>query len=236
VLGGKNVIGAVVFVIIFILFLLISLAGIALPPGNWIIQEYIPDLLQTDYATLAEGIINGVIFGVIVWVIFSIIKMVYDRMKRPRETVVKIERKPVIEEYVTSSARVIEIEGIGKTYARTLNNAGIKTTDELLDAGSTKQGRKELAEKTGINENIILEWVNMADLFRVKGIGEEYSDLLKEAGISTVVELARRNPENLHNTIVGVNEAKKLVRRTPTLNQTEDWIEQAKTLPRKVEY
>lgn len=229
-------IGAVVFVIIFILFLLISLAGIALPPGNWIIQEYIPDLLQTDYATLAEGIINGVIFGVIVWVIFSIIKMVYDRMKRPRETVVKIERKPVIEEYVTSSARVIEIEGIGKTYARTLNNAGIKTTDELLDAGSTKQGRKELAEKTGINENIILEWVNMADLFRVKGIGEEYSDLLKEAGISTVVELARRNPENLHNTIVGVNEAKKLVRRTPTLNQTEDWIEQAKTLPRKVEY
>ena len=229
-------IGAVVFVIIFILFLLISLAGIALPPGNWIIQEYIPDLLQTDYATLAEGIINGVIFGVIVWVIFSIIKMVYDRMKRPRETVVKIERKPVIEEYVTRSARVIEIEGIGKTYARTLNNAGIKTTDELLDAGSTKQGRKELAEKTGINENIILEWVNMADLFRIKGIGEEYSDLLKEAGISTVVELARRNPENLHNTIVGVNEAKKLVRRTPTLNQTEDWIEQAKTLPRKVEY
>ena len=229
-------IGAVVFGIIFVLFLLISLAGIALPPRNWIIQEYIPDILQTDYATLAEGIINAVIFGVIVWVIFSIIKMVYDRMKGPRETVVKIESKPVIEEYVTSSARVIEIEGIGKTYARSLNNAGIKTTDELLDAGSTKQGRKELAEKTGINENIILEWVNMADLFRVKGIGEEYSDLLKEAGISTVVELARRNPENLHNTIVGVNEAKKLVRRTPTLNQTEDWIEQAKTLPRKVEY
>lgn len=76
----------------------------------------------------------------------------------------------------------------------------------------------------------------MADLFRIKGIGEEYSDLLKEAGVSTVVELARRNPENLHETLVGVNEAKKLVRRTPTLNQTKDWIEQAKILPRKVEY
>lgn len=76
----------------------------------------------------------------------------------------------------------------------------------------------------------------MADLFRIKGIGEEYSELLKEAGVNTVVELARRNPENLQETLVGVNEAKKLVRRTPTLNQTKDWIEQAKILPRKVEY
>ena len=105
-----------------------------------------------------------------------------------------------------------------------------------MDAGGTKIGRKELAEKTGIAETIILEWVNMADLFRIRGIGEEYSDLLKEAGVSTVVELARRNPENLHETIVGVNEAKKLVRRPPSLNQTEDWVEQAKALSRKVEY
>ncbi|HII86115.1 TPA: DUF4332 domain-containing protein, partial [Candidatus Bathyarchaeota archaeon] len=112
----------------------------------------------------------------------------------------------------------------------------IRTTDELLGVGGTKQGRKELSEKTGISETVLLEWVNMADLFRIKGIGEEYSDLLKEAGVSTVIELARRNPENLQETLVGVNEAKNLVRRTPTLNQTKDWIEQAKRLPRKVEH
>jgi predicted flap endonuclease-1-like 5' DNA nuclease len=76
----------------------------------------------------------------------------------------------------------------------------------------------------------------MADLFRIRGIGEEYSYLLKEAGVSTVVELSRRNPENLYYTMSGVNEAKKRVRRVPTLNQTIDWIEQAKILPRKVEY
>jgi predicted flap endonuclease-1-like 5' DNA nuclease len=76
----------------------------------------------------------------------------------------------------------------------------------------------------------------MADLFRIKGIGEEYSDLLKEAGVSTVVELARRNPKNLHETIMGYNEAKKLVRRPPSLTQVIDWIEQAKILPRMVEY
>jgi len=229
------VIGAVVFIIVFVLFLIISLVGIALPPADWIIQEYIADILQTDYAALAEGIINGVIYGVIVWVIFTIVKMLYDRMQGPKEIVVKVADTNVTEP-LPSSARVEEIEGIGPTYAKKLKDARIKTTDELLGAGGTKQGRKELSEKTGISETIILEWVNMADLFRIKGIGEEYSDLLKEAGVSTVVELARRNPENLHETLVGVNEAKKLVRRTPTLNQTKDWIEQAKILPRKVEY
>ena len=228
-------IGAVVFIIVFVLFLIISLVGVALPPADWIIQEYIADILQTDYAALAEGIINGVIYGVIVWVIFTIVKMLYDRMQGPKEIVVKVADTNVTEP-LPSSARVEEIEGIGPTYAKKLKDARIKTTDELLGAGGTKQGRKELSEKTGISETIILEWVNMADLFRIKGIGEEYSDLLKEAGVSTVVELARRNPENLHETLVGVNEAKKLVRRTPTLNQTKDWIEQAKILPRKVEY
>lgn len=229
-------IGAVVFIIVFILFLLIALAGIALPPGDWLISEYFSDLLQSDYATLAEGIINGVIIGVIVWVIFSISRMVYNRMQAPKETVVIVEKAIKADEPVRSSASVIEIEGIGQTYAKKLNAVGVKTTDELLEAGATKQERKELAEKTGISETIILEWVNMADLFRIKGIGEEYSDLLKEAGVSTVVELARRNPENLHETIVGVNEAKKLVRRPPSLNQIKDWVEQAKKLPRKVEY
>jgi len=229
------VIGAVVFIIVFVLFLIISLVGIALPPADWIIQEYIADILQTDYAALAEGIINGVIYGVIVWVIFTIVKMLYDRMQGPKEIVVKVADTNVTEP-LPSSDRVEEIVGIGPTYAKKLKDARIKTTDELLGAGGTKQGRKELSEKTGISETIILEWVNMADLFRIKGIGEEYSDLLKEAGVSTVVELARRNPENLHETLVGVNEAKKLVRRTPTLNQTKDWIEQAKILPRKVEY
>ena len=228
-------IGAVVFIIVFVLFLIISLAGIGLPPGDWIIQEYIPDILQTDYATLAEGIINGVVFGIIVWAIFTIVKMLYDRTKGPKEIVVKVADTTVVES-LPSPARVDEIEGIGVTYSKKLKDAGINTTDDLLDAGGTKQGRKELSEKTGISETIILEWVNMADLFRIKGIAEEYSELLKEVGVSTVVELARRNPENLHEAIDGVNEAKKLVRRIPTLDQTRDWVEQAKTMPRRIKY
>jgi predicted flap endonuclease-1-like 5' DNA nuclease len=233
--GGKNVIGAVVFIIVFVLILLLSLVGIALPPADWIIQEYIPNILQTDYAALIEGIINGVIYGVIVWVLFTIFKMIYDRTAGPKEIVVKVAETSVAES-LPSSARIEEIEGIGPNYVKKLKKVEIKTTNDLLEAGGTKKGRKELSEITGISETIILEWVNMADLFRIRGIGEEYSDLLKEAGVNTVIELSRRNPENLHETMVGVNEAKKRVRRTPTLNQTKDWIEQAKMLPRKVEY
>jgi len=226
--------GAVIFVIVFVLFILIGLAGIGVPPGDWIAQEYIPDLLQTDYAYIVEGIITGVLYGIIIWIAFSIVMMIYKKPQKQKEIQVKTETTPAMSE--TTTSRIIEIEGIGSTSAKKLNAQGIKTTDDLLETGSTKQGRKELSYKTGISETIILEWVNMADLFRIKGIGEEYSDLLKEAGISTVIELARRNPENLHETIVGYNETKKLVRRPPSLTQVIDWIEQAKTLPRMVEY
>ena len=86
-------IGAIIFVIVFILFLLIGIAGIHIPIGDWIIQEYITDLTQTDYASIAEGIINGVIYGIIVWIIFSIAMMIYKKMQGPKEVVVKVENK-----------------------------------------------------------------------------------------------------------------------------------------------
>jgi predicted flap endonuclease-1-like 5' DNA nuclease len=133
-------------------------------------------------------------------------------------------------------AKIEDIEGIGPTYASKLGDAGIKTTDDLLEAGATSNGREELAETTGITEKLILEWVNLADLMRIKGVGEEYSDLLEEAGVDTVAELARRNAENLFAKICEVNEQKQLVRRPPTADQVAQWIAQAKTLPRKVTY
>ncbi|MCW4007265.1 MAG: DUF4332 domain-containing protein [Candidatus Bathyarchaeota archaeon] len=132
--------------------------------------------------------------------------------------------------------KIEDIEGIGKTYAQKLTAAGIKTTDDLLEAGATPAGREKLAAKTGISEKMILEWVNLADLLRIKGVGEEYSDLLEEAGVDTVVELANRVPENLHAKMAEVNAKAKLVRRLPTLSEVKDWIEQAKKLPKKVEH
>ena len=134
------------------------------------------------------------------------------------------------------SKPIKEIEGIGAVYAEKLANIGIYTVHALLDKGCAKSGRKEIAEKTGISETLILEWVNMADLFRIEGVGEEYSDLLEEAGVDTTVELSKRDPENLHAKMKEVNEQKKLVKQLPTLDMVKKWVETAKTLPRKVEY
>lgn len=131
---------------------------------------------------------------------------------------------------------IILIEGIGETYAKQLKMIGISTTEALLERGNTPKGRDEIAEKSGISGKLVLEWVNRADLFRIKGVGEEYSDLLENAGVDTVVELAQRNAENLFEKMVSVNQAKKLVRKLPTLDQVNSWVEQAKKLPRVVTY
>lgn len=133
-------------------------------------------------------------------------------------------------------ASIVDIEGVGPAYAEKLKGVGVSTTEKLLEAGATPKGRKELAEKAAISETLILEWVNRADLYRIKGIGSEYSDLLEASGVDTVVELATRKPENLLDKMTEVNEAKKLVRKLPTLAQVTDFVDQAKKLPRAVSY
>ncbi|MDD4635453.1 MAG: DUF4332 domain-containing protein [Dehalococcoidales bacterium] len=133
-------------------------------------------------------------------------------------------------------AKISDIEGIGPVYAEKLKVVDIRTVEKLLEAGATRKGRKAVAEKTGISDALILEWVNRADLFRIKGVGEEFSDLLEAAGVDTVKELAQRNAENLVVKIEEINTEKKLVRRTPNLDMVKGWIEQAKSLPRIVEY
>jgi len=128
------------------------------------------------------------------------------------------------------------IEGIGETYGDRLRALGIRTKADLLEAGATRKGRAELAERSGLGEKLILGWVNRADLFRVKGIGTQYADLLENAGVDTVVELANRKPENLCAKMKEVNAARKLVRLLPALSRVETWVAQAKALPRKVTY
>ena len=128
------------------------------------------------------------------------------------------------------------IEGIGEGSAAKLLAAGLATTEALLNKGATPEGREQIAEQTGIDVKTILEWVNRADLFRIKGVAEEYSDLLENSGVDTVPELAQRNPTNLLVKMTAVNAEKKLVRRLPTQNEVNRWVEHAKVLPRRVTY
>lgn len=131
-------------------------------------------------------------------------------------------------------ATIAEIEGIGPAYAAKLMGAGVETTGDLLERGSTADGRAVLASSASVSPKLVLEWVNHADLLRVAGVGSEYADLLEEAGVDSVPELAQRNAANLHAVLVAANEAKALVRQLPSEKQVAGWIEEAKGLPRVV--
>jgi predicted flap endonuclease-1-like 5' DNA nuclease len=132
--------------------------------------------------------------------------------------------------------RIHDIEGIGASYAAKLAKAGIRSTDALLKKGATRKDRKELEAATGIGQTLLLEWVNLADLYRIKGIGSEYSDLLEEAGVDSVIELAKRLPENLLQKMEAVNKSKNLVNQMPGLTRVKSWVSQAKKLKRMVSY
>jgi uncharacterized membrane protein HdeD (DUF308 family)/predicted flap endonuclease-1-like 5' DNA nuclease len=128
------------------------------------------------------------------------------------------------------------VEGIGPAFGQKLKEAGIFTPKDLLEKGATSKGREEIAELTAISGKLVLEWVNHCDLFRIKGVGSEYADLLEAAGVDTVVELATRNPVNLYLRMGDVNAEKNLVRRVPVQSQVDEWVAQAKLLPRVITY
>lgn len=130
--------------------------------------------------------------------------------------------------------QVEDIEGIGPAQATKLKTLGITTVERLLEKGASSKGRDEIAETAGISGKLVLRWVNHADLYRIKGVGAEFAELLEAAGVDSVPELAQRSPANLRAKMEEVNEAKKLTRRLPSESQVTTWVAEAKTLPRVV--
>ncbi|PWQ99947.1 DUF4332 domain-containing protein [Leucothrix pacifica] len=133
-------------------------------------------------------------------------------------------------------AKLSEIKGITIRISYIIEAQGIKTVEALLEACATKKGREKLAKETGLESRDILTWTNRADLSRVKGIATQNADLLEAAGVDTVPELALRNPENLHATILEENNKHRIVSKMASLNQVKDWVAQAKELPRVITY
>jgi PAS domain S-box-containing protein len=170
----------------------------------------------------------------------------YDEYTATEEEIVEGEEvigeaeldQELAEDAITKLAakHMIEIEGIGPAYSEKLSEAGIETIDQYLLAAADRKGRKDLAENAGISPKLVLEWANRADLMRVSGIGEEFSDLLAQAGVDTVNELKFRNPEHLYNSLIEINEEKNLVRRVPSHDEVSAWVESAKQLPVMLTY
>ena len=132
--------------------------------------------------------------------------------------------------------KIIDIQGIGPVYAEKLIAAGIETVAQLLEKGASAKGRQEIEEATGIRHDLVLTWVNHADLFRIKGVGPQFSELLEAAGVDTVKELRNRNAANLAAKMAEVNEQKPLTRRVPVEVEVQRYIDAAKALEPKVTY
>jgi len=242
------VILAVVFVVVlFVLFLLRQqgrgeareetfVAGEGLIPAGEAPQEQL-EVAPEEEAWIAPAAVAGAAFAL-------------DKEEQPQdqaldefpfEEVTPVESAemplpPAVPDLDKMSYDMDYIEGVGPVYAEKLKAVGIDAPKDLLERGATPRGRQEIAAATGISDKLILKWVNHVDLYRIKGIGSEYADLLEIAGVDTVVELATRNPANLYQRLVSVNMEKRLVRKVPFPSQVEGWIEQAKQLPRVLTY
>jgi predicted flap endonuclease-1-like 5' DNA nuclease len=133
-------------------------------------------------------------------------------------------------------AKLSNIVGIGPEYEEKLAAMGIRTTDDLLRMCATPQDRKQVAEKTGISGKLLMQWLNHADLFRIDGIGPRFANLLELAGVDTVPELAQRNPASLYKKLMETNQSGRYVKQMPTQRMVKNWVEQAKNLPRAIQY
>lgn len=132
--------------------------------------------------------------------------------------------------------KIIDIEGVGDVYAEKLIAAGIEKVEDLLEKCAAPKGRADLAEATGISPKLILKWTNHADLFRIKGVGSQFAELLEAAGVDTVKEFRHRLAENLVPKLEEVNAAKNICNRVPSVKEVEKMIAQAKELEPKVTY
>ncbi len=257
---------AAVFAIAFIALFAITLVVPSLPPGDIISSfveiSVTVSILGISGATLMNAVINGFFWGIIVFTLYIVSrrpskKKVYPQIPPPvypkappltpgAPTSLTMSKKPQGKKlhpkvkkrrtYVPLDQDIEKIEGIGPTYGNKLRKSGVNVVEDLLRAGSTRKGRRYLANKVSVTPGTLLKWVFRADFFRIRGIGTQYSALLESAGVNTVTDLSRRNPKNLCEKLRKINREKNLVRRTPPYTMIKGWIKSAKNLKRIVEY
>lgn len=248
--------GPVIFITSVLILFGITIIVPILPPGESIyiflgISEVTSPISGISGVVLANAIINGLFYGTIILVIYGLSSRPKQRKKFqpewrtcypvnrltpteyiPPKTILKRPAYKANKGRTKSSLdqKVSAIEGIGQAYGKRLRKSGVKTIDDLLKAGSTRDGRNLLATKINVSPSKILKWVYRADLFRITGIGKQYSSLLESTGVNSVTNLSIRNPELLYRDLMEINRKRNLVRRTPPQNLVKEWIENAKTL------
>lgn len=245
---------AALFASVFLIFVALTVVIPGLPPGELFFDalgfpQATGSLLGISVSTLLNGAVNGFIYGLVAAAAYGLasrgnkrkplpqIPRAYEiPSPKPKPTPV-YERAAIIPPAMTVrrdrfriEKDVKTIEGIGSWRSRLLNSMGIRTVDDLLGVGATREGRQRLARRVGVSYRMVLSWVRRGDLLRVRGVGKQYSELLESAGVSSVTDLAARNSRLLWQTLRGVNAERRLVRRVPPRGTVEMWVYNAKRL------
>jgi predicted flap endonuclease-1-like 5' DNA nuclease len=253
-----------IFLMSFLCLFGFSIVIPALPPGEIIhaflgISTIASPISGISGAVLTNALINGFFWGTIILLIY-ILTTSFSRKKPLMPVGIKITQYPVLQkstsEYipprpfikkpipnlrkrktqVSLDQKVEKIEGIGQVYGNKLRKLGINSVNDLLNAGSTRKGRYDLAKSVGVSHSKLISWVNRADFFRINGIGKQYSSLLELSGVHSVTDLSIRDPQRLYEKMKQTNLQKSLVKRTPPFYKVKHWIESAKNLQSIVLY
>jgi len=248
--------GLVLFVVSFLFLFGFTTVFPTFPPGEILhsflgISEITSPISSISGSILVNGVINGLFWGIIILIVFRSLKgpsrkkIIFPTWfpgyatsrastsnyippkTYTKKTTQKVRKRRT---QVPLDQKIVTIEGIGPIYGKKLRRHGIRTVDDLLREGYNKSKRYSLAREVGVSPSTILRWVYRADFFRIAGIGKQYSSLLESAGVNSVSDLSRRNPDKLYKMLKKINWKKNLVRRTPHYSLVEDWVESAKSL------
>lgn len=130
---------------------------------------------------------------------------------------------------------VSKLRGVPVTARAALKRVGINTCARLLEEAGKATARAKLAERTGLDPELLLRLVQRADMARINGIGAVFGMMLEDLGIREVGALARQDPVKLHAALKELNTRERYARRSPTPEEVADWVGQARVLPRLVE-
>lgn len=126
--------------------------------------------------------------------------------------------------------------GIDPKFIEKLAKIGIKTANQMIEAGKTKSQRLSLAKKVDIPYDDILELVKLSDLSRVGYVRTKFTRLFYNAGIDTPAELSKWDVKKLRSYLNDYIEKSGWEGIAPYPSDLSNYIEDAKGLSQIIEY
>ncbi len=246
----------IVFAAVFLLVVCVSLVVPSFPPAEFLndllkIPQNSTIILGFSVTVILNAIANGFFWLIIAAVLYAALYFVSKNEPLPPmpeaphlrsplpesvlvdQRIIKIPPAFTVKKTVAKPQTTYEIEkieGIGPIRGEILRNLGVRTVDDLLRAGSSDLARRQMAKEVGVSEDILLKWISRGDLLRVRGVGRQYSEFLESAGVTSVLDLASRSPNSLHQTLKTINNMRKLVKRVPPAKTVRIWVNNARGL------